>query len=99
MGYGLGGFSVVTTPGAPEQMPAGSYGERTTALLFLHAVAPLSCVVVHAGWGGAAGTRAVWDPTTGVGWVFYTQQELLMAPATEDYTGELTALVYGAIVD
>jgi hypothetical protein len=51
------------------------------------------------GWAGAAGTKTTWDPTTGVSWVFYTQQEFSMAPATEDYTGELTALIYGAIVD
>lgn len=76
MGYGLGGFSIVAAPGAPEQMPTGAYG-----------------------WAGAAGTKTTWDPVTGVSWVFYTQQEFSMAPAVDDYTGELTALIYGAIVD
>ena len=50
------------------------------------------------GWNGAAGTKAMWDLETGVGFIFYTQVELSLSPIFDDYDGELTAAIYGAVV-
>jgi hypothetical protein len=51
------------------------------------------------GWNGAAGTKAFWDLKTGVGFLFYTQTEFCLVPESDDYDGQLTALIYGAVTD
>lgn len=41
----------------------------------------------------------MWDPTTGLSFIIYTQLEFCKAPECEDFNGALTACVYGAIQD
>jgi type IV secretory pathway TraG/TraD family ATPase VirD4 len=47
--------------------------------------------------------RPTWHPaatagTAGVGFIFYTQVEFSLSPIVDDYDGELTAAIYGAVV-
>lgn len=49
------------------------------------------------GWDGAAGTKAMWDTTTGLGFIFYTQLEFRATPECADFTGAITAQIYGAL--
>ena len=39
----------------------------------------------------------MWDPASGVGFVFYTQLEFRATPACEDFVGAITAQVFGAL--
>jgi CubicO group peptidase (beta-lactamase class C family) len=49
------------------------------------------------GWDGAAGTKAMWDTKVGLGFVFYTQLEFRATAACDDFSGAITAQVYGAV--